>query len=76
MRRTVPAILVLLSLFVGCKAKELADKAAISRDLDKRGTTDLLKEVADDKYRGLREPRDILPKPCRRRGLPALSPGA
>ena len=50
MRRTVPAILVLLSLFVGCKAKELADKAAISRDLDKRGTTDLLKEVADDKY--------------------------
>ena len=50
MRRMVPVILVFFALLVGCKAKEVADKAAISRDLDKRGTTDLLKEVADDKY--------------------------
>ena len=50
MRRSVPVLLLLVSLFIGCKAKEMADKAAISRDLDKRGTTDLLKEVADEKY--------------------------
>jgi len=50
MRRSVPVILMVFSLFVGCRAKELSDKAAISRDLDKRGTTDLLKQVADDKY--------------------------
>lgn len=50
MRRMVPAVLVLFALLVGCKTKEIADKAAISHDLEKRGTTDLLKEVADDKY--------------------------
>jgi len=50
MRRLVPVLLLLVSLFIGCKAKEMADKAAISRDLDKRGTTDLLKQVADEKY--------------------------
>jgi hypothetical protein len=37
---------------VGCKAKEAIDKASISKDLDKRGTTDLMKEVADDQYEG------------------------
>lgn len=45
------AIMLCLSLaLAGCKAKELADKADISKDLDKRGTTDLMKEVADDEY--------------------------
>ena len=50
MRRTLPLMLCLSLALVGCKAKELVDKAAISKDLDKRGTTDLMKEVADDEY--------------------------
>ncbi|HEV7922282.1 MAG TPA: hypothetical protein VGR02_15965 [Thermoanaerobaculia bacterium] len=51
MRRTLSlAVCCLLFLFLGCKAKELADKAAISNDLDKRGTVDLMKEAANDKY--------------------------
>ena len=50
MRRILFAILSISVLFAGCKAKEMADKAAISHDLDKRGTTDLLKEAANDKY--------------------------
>ncbi len=50
MRRTLLAGLCLVVALSGCKAKELADKAAISRDLDKHGTTDLMKKVADDKY--------------------------
>lgn len=49
MRRSI-IILSIFVLFLGCKAKELADKASISRDLDKRGTTDLIKETANDKY--------------------------
>ena len=54
MRRT-SAVLLCLALAVtatltGCKAKELAEKAAISRDLQKRGTTDLMKDVANDEY--------------------------
>jgi hypothetical protein len=44
-------MMICLSLaLAGCKAKELAEKASISKDLDKRGTTDLMKEVANDKY--------------------------
>jgi hypothetical protein len=50
MRRTLTAVLCLTFVFAGCKAKELASKAAISADLDKRGTTDLMKEVANDEY--------------------------
>jgi hypothetical protein len=50
MRRMIPAILALSVLFSGCKVKELADKARINNDLDKRGTVDLMKEVANDKY--------------------------
>ncbi len=50
MRRTAAVLLVLSVALAGCKAKELADKAAISNDLEKRGTTDLMKEVANDKY--------------------------
>jgi hypothetical protein len=50
MRHVIPVLCLSFTLFAGCKVKELADKAAISKDLDKRGTTDLMKQVADDKY--------------------------
>lgn len=50
MRRTLPLILALSVTLIGCKAKELVDKASIASDLKKRGTVDLMKEVADDKY--------------------------
>src|SRR5713226_6832640 len=51
MRRTLPAVVLSLSIaLIGCRAKELADKADISKDLHKRGTVDLMKQVADDKY--------------------------
>jgi hypothetical protein len=40
----------LLVLSLGCKAKEQLEKAAISADLAKRGTTDLLKETENDQY--------------------------
>lgn len=54
MRRTTTAVLCLAlasaSLLSGCKAKELADKAAIAKDLQDRGTMDLAKEVANDEY--------------------------
>jgi hypothetical protein len=50
MSRSLIVVLALTIALFGCKAKELADKASISRDLDKRGTTDLMKQVADDKY--------------------------
>jgi len=45
------AVCTLLALS-GCKAKEALDRASIAKDLDKRGTVDLMKEVADDKYDG------------------------
>lgn len=50
MHRTTVVLLCLTIAFAGCKAKELADKAAIARDLQKRGTTDLMEEVAKDEY--------------------------
>ncbi|HEX2120009.1 MAG TPA: hypothetical protein VHL59_00045, partial [Thermoanaerobaculia bacterium] len=52
MRRPVIVILCLSLVFVlgGCKAKELVDKASISKDLEKRGTTDLMEEIAKDEY--------------------------
>ena len=50
MHRSLSVLLCLSLALAGCKAKELADKAAISKDLDKRGTTDLMKEVANDSY--------------------------
>src|SRR6267143_5582485 len=50
MRRMIPAILALAVVVSGCKVKELADKASIAKDLDKRGTVDLMKDVANDKY--------------------------
>jgi len=50
MRRSMPAVLCLSLALFGCKAKELADKASISKDLQKTGTTDLMKQIADDEY--------------------------
>jgi hypothetical protein len=50
MRHSLTAVLCLTLVLAGCKAKELADQAGISKDLAKRGTTDLMKEVANDTY--------------------------
>lgn len=50
MRRIFPAVLVLTVALMGCKAKEMMDKASIAQDLHKRGTMDLMKEVSNDKY--------------------------
>jgi hypothetical protein len=50
MRRFLIVACCLTLALSACKAKELAEKNAISNDLDKRGTTDLMKQVADDKY--------------------------
>jgi hypothetical protein len=50
MRRSLTAVFCLSLALAGCKAKELADKADISKDLQKVGTTDLMKQVADDEY--------------------------
>ena len=50
MRRMLATALCLTFALFGCKAKEALDKASISNDLDKHGTTDLMKQVADDKY--------------------------
>ena len=50
MRRTATAVLCLSIALAGCKAKELADKADIAKDLDKRGTVDLMKQVSEDSY--------------------------
>lgn len=50
MRRSLAVALCLLFVLAGCKAKEAFDKASISKDLDKRGTTDLMKEIANDSY--------------------------
>lgn len=50
MRRTLGIALCVSMALAGCKAKEMLDKADISKDLQKRGTTDLMKEVANDTY--------------------------
>lgn len=50
MRRIFLAGLCLTVVLAGCKVKELAERAGISRDLAKNGTTDLMKKVADDQY--------------------------
>lgn len=50
MRRIFLAGLCLTVALAGCKVKELAERAGISRDLAKNGTTDLMKKVADDQY--------------------------
>ena len=45
MRRTLFAVVTLPLLLAGCMKE-----TSIQKDLDKRGTLDLMKEVADDKY--------------------------
>ena len=50
MRRILPAMLCLAVALTGCKVKESMDKASVERDLQKRGTTDLMKEISNDKY--------------------------
>ncbi|MBK5260643.1 MAG: hypothetical protein JJE51_13710 [Thermoanaerobaculia bacterium] len=50
MRRTLVVVVSLSLALAGCKAKELLDKADISKDLQKVGTTDLMKQVAEDSY--------------------------
>ncbi|HEY3055866.1 MAG TPA: hypothetical protein VGK31_08050 [Thermoanaerobaculia bacterium] len=50
MRRTLLAGLCLVIALSGCRAKEALDKVAISKDLSKNGTVDLMKKVADDQY--------------------------
>ncbi|HYM60116.1 MAG TPA: hypothetical protein VEZ11_04415 [Thermoanaerobaculia bacterium] len=50
MRRILPAVLALSVVLLGCRAKEALDKAAIKKDLENRGTIDLMKEAAKDKY--------------------------
>src|SRR5438128_12363971 len=50
MRRMIPAVLILSFVLVGCKIKELADKAKIAKDLENRGTIGLMKDVSKDKY--------------------------
>ena len=50
MRRTLLAALCLCVVLAGCKAKEALDKVSIAKELDKKGTTDLMKDVANDKY--------------------------
>ena len=50
MRRTLAVLFALSLVLAGCKAKELAQKEAISKDLQKRGTTELMQEIAKDQY--------------------------
>jgi hypothetical protein len=50
MRRILPAVLCLGVVLVGCRAKEAMDKASVKADLQNRGTTDLMKEISNDKY--------------------------
>src|SRR5437763_642109 len=50
MSRMILAILALSVALFGCKVKEFDEKAQIARDLDKRGTVDLMKDVSKDKY--------------------------
>lgn len=50
MKRMFTLLVCLTFVLAGCKAKEAIDKADISKDLKSRGTTDLMKEVANDEY--------------------------
>ena len=50
MRRMLPTLLALTVVVTGCKAKEMLDQAKVARDLEKRGTVDVLKEASNDKY--------------------------
>lgn len=51
MRRVVITVVLVASIVLpSCKAKKMLDAAEISKDLDKRGTSDLLKETSKDQY--------------------------
>jgi hypothetical protein len=51
MRRTLSAAFCIAAFsLAGCQAKEAYDHARIAADLHSRGTTDLLRQVADDHY--------------------------
>lgn len=50
MRRTLAVVLCLSFALSGCKAKEALDAASISKELQNKGTTDLMKEAAEDSY--------------------------
>lgn len=50
MPRTFCAVLLLSIVLFGCKAKETLDKTSIARDLEKRGTIDLMKQTSEDHY--------------------------
>ena len=50
MRHTLSTLLALSMFLAGCKAKEAFDQAKASKDLDKKGTLALMKEVSNDKY--------------------------
>jgi chromosome segregation ATPase len=50
MRRILPAVLCAAVALAGCRAKEAMDKASVKQDLANRGTTDLMKEISNDKY--------------------------
>lgn len=50
MRRILPVVLCAVVALAGCRAKEAMEKASVARDLEKRGTTDLMKEIANDHY--------------------------
>lgn len=50
MSRTLATMLCLSLALGGCKAKELADKADIAKDLKNVGTTELMEQVANDEY--------------------------
>lgn len=50
MRRIFAAVLCLTFVLAGCKAKEALDAASISKELANKGTTELMKEAADDTY--------------------------
>jgi hypothetical protein len=50
MQRMIAVVICTGLALAGCRAKEAVDKASIQQDLQKRGTVDLMKEVADDKY--------------------------
>jgi hypothetical protein len=50
MQRMIAVVICTGLALAGCRAKEAIDKASIQQDLQKRGTMDLMKEVADDKY--------------------------
>lgn len=53
MMRRPCSLLLLLTLFTiltGCKARKMAEEAAISKDFEKKGTRQLLEESAKDQY--------------------------